>query len=231
MTETKPPQKPIEMIKSALPLVYLIAGLFALRWSVVEPYVVPTGSMEPTLKTGDRLYALKCAYNFRVPIPFVETILFRTAEVKRGDVILFKAPLSPDVTYVKRCVGLPGDRIEFRNGVLYVNGEEVKKTPLEDRSIMYDIDDQEEKTLYVENLSNVQHYVILDNLRPNKRDMEEILVPPDHVFAVGDNRDNSFDGRAWGFVPMDSLKGKALFLWYSSKDFRPRTERIGTLIQ
>jgi signal peptidase I len=217
--------------KEILPVIYLVVGLLALRWTVVEPYVVPTGSMEPTLKTGDRLYALKCAYDVR--FPFTDFSLLKISDVKRGDVILFKAPRDPGITYVKRAIGLPGDRIEFRAGALWVNGKEMVKGPAPEamsRDVMSDIPRHSEKTLYLEDLTGVKHYVILDNYIPQARDMEEIVVPPDHLFAIGDNRDNSHDSRAWGFVPMHYLKGKAMFIWFSSKDFAPRFERIGTLI-
>jgi signal peptidase I len=220
-----------ERIKQSLPLVYLVVGLLALRWTIVEPYVVPTGSMEPTLKTGDRLYALKCAYDVR--LPFTDIIVLRTGEVKRGDVILFRAPHDPSITYVKRAVALAGDRIEFRQGVMYVNGQAQSKVTLTERPVMYDIEREEKKTLYLEDLTGVKHYVILnqDPYGGPHRDVPEITVPPDHLFAVGDNRDNSHDSRAWGFVPMQNLKGKGMFIWFSSWDFRPRPERIGTLIQ
>lgn len=196
----------------------MLAALFALRWSVIEPYVVPTGSMEPTLKTGDRLYALKCAYDLRIPM--TDKILFRTGTVKRGDVILFQAPRTPEITYVKRAIGLPGDKIAFRDGVLYINGEEVKKTVTNNRDVMYDIEMKQEKTLFIEQLGDVKHYVILrtEYFDPSLRFMDEIQVPEGHLFAVGDNRDNSHDSRAWGFVPMENLKGKAMFIWYSSWD-------------
>ena len=215
-------------LKEILPVIYLVVGLLSLRWTVVEPYVVPTGSMEPTLKTGDRLYALKSAYEIR--FPFTDITLLKVADVKRGDVILFKAPRDPGITYVKRAIGLPGDRIEFRSGVLWVNGSEMAKVPAKDNEIMSDIPRHSEKTLFLENLTGVQHYVILDNYIPQARDMEEIVVPPDHLFAIGDNRDNSHDSRAWGFVPMKNLKGKGMFIWFSSRDYIPRYERVGTLI-
>jgi signal peptidase I len=220
--------KKTNRLKEILPVVYLVVGLLALRWTVVEPYVVPTGSMEPTLKTGDRLYALKCAYEVR--FPFTEYTLLKIGDVKRGDVILFKAPRDPGITYVKRAIGLPGDRIEFRSGALWVNGKEMVKTPAKDNAIMSDIPRHAEKTLYLEDLTGVNHYVILDNFIPQVRDMEEIVVPEDHLFAIGDNRDNSHDSRAWGFVPMKYLKGKAMFIWFSSRDYVPRYERVGTLI-
>jgi len=230
MNDTKTTDNsPLTAIKNGLPLLYLVIALFALRWTIVEPYVVPTGSMEPTLKTGDRLYALKCAYDVR--FPFTDWVLFRTGKVERGDVILFRSPENPSITFVKRAVGLPGDRIGFKNGVLYVNGEKVPKTIFSNRDVMYDIDRQEDKTLFLENLTGVQHYVILDSGDPRHRDFPEVVVPEDHLFAVGDNRDNSSDSRAWGFAPMENLKGRALFIWFSSWNWRVRPERIGTLIQ
>lgn len=224
-------------IKDNLPVAYLIIGLLALRWTLVEPYVVPTGSMEPTLKPGDRLYALKCAYDVR--FPFTEWTLIKTGEVKRGDVILFRNPLDTSITFVKRAIGLPGDKLKFEEGVLLVNGQPVQKTPTEDRKIMYDIESEETKTLYYEFLGQVKHYVILDRRvdrfieekEMRHRSTPEITVPAGHYFAVGDNRDNSHDSRAWGFVPFENMKGRAMFIWYSSKDFVPRFERIGTLIQ
>ena len=232
MEETQK-EKATNFMRGALPLIYLIVALLALRWTVVEPYVVPTGSMEPTLKCGDRLYALKCAYDIR--FPFTDWILFRTGKVKRGDVFLFRAPPNPSQTYVKRCIGIPGDRIRFSDGKLFVNDQEVMKTPVAStdpiRNVMYDIEDQQDKTLYVEKLGNVKHYAVLDNLHNSLRNMEEVVVPPGYYFASGDNRDHSYDSRAWGFVPEENLKGRAMFIWFSSLDFTPRPERVGTLIQ
>ena len=159
-------QKTRNFLDQGSPSVYLIIALLALRWTVVEPYVVPTGSMEPTLKCGDRLYALKCAYDIR--FPFTDWILFRTGKVKRGDVFLFRAPPNPDQTYVKRVIGIPGDRIRYNDGKLFINDQEIVKTPRRfDRPIhhvMYDIEDQQDKTLYIEQLGDVKHYVMLDNL-------------------------------------------------------------------
>lgn len=244
------PKNFIETIKSWLPMIYLIVGLLALRWTLVEPYVVPTGSMEPTLKPGDRLYANKAAYDIR--FPFTEWILFRTGEVKRGDVILFRNPVDPNITFVKRAIGLAGDKIKFTDGVLHLNGKPVEKTPTEDREVMYDIESEGTKTLYYEHLGEVKHYVILDRRidryyeeqEMRHRSTPERVVPEGHLFAVGDNRDNSHDSRAWGFVPLENLKGKAMFIWYSSRVsgqpglipmlldwFYPRPERVGTLIQ
>lgn len=227
-SESKEPKTFMQRAKSAMPMVYLILGMLALRWTVIEPYVVPTGSMEPTLKTGDRLYALKCAYDIR--LPFTDYTLVKLSEVKRGDVILFIAPHEPDKTYVKRAIGLPGDEVEVRNGVIFINGKEVDKQVYPDRKIMYDIPDEQNKSLFVEQLGDVKHYVILDNEHPDYRNSPAVKVPPDHIFAMGDNRDHSFDSRGWGFVPMQNMKGRAMFIWFSFWD-TIRLEKIGALIQ
>jgi len=228
-----------EKIRSWLPMIYLIVALLALRWTIVEPYVVPSGSMEPTLKTQDRLYALKCAYDVR--FPFTNWVLFRTGEVRRGDVILFMAPQNPNITYVKRAIGLPGDKLRIHEGTPYINGEAVSKGESPDRSVMYDIEGESTKTLYVEKLGDVKHWVILDRRLERSfeeqlmrhRFMEELTVPLGHYFAVGDNRANSHDRRALRFVPYQNIKGRAMFIWFSSRNWftDPRSERIGTLIQ
>ncbi len=223
-------QKFNEIIEEVRSLIYWIIPLLALRWTIIEPYVVPTGSMEPTLKPGDRLYALKCAYDIR--LPFTSISLVKTLDIKRGDVFLFKAPPTPNVTFVKRVIGIPGDKIEFRNGELYVNREKVERfEPPYGKEIMYDIERNYEKKIFVENLTGKKHFMILDEGLPNLRDFDEITIPPDNVFAVGDNRDNSHDSRAWGFVPVKNIIGKAMFIWFSSFNYRIRFERIGTLIQ
>jgi signal peptidase I len=226
--------------KNALPLIYLITALFALRYSIVEPYVVPTPSMEPTLKKGDRLYALKCAYDFR--FPFTDWTLFSFKPVRRGDVILFRAPHEPDKIYVKRAIAVAGDTVEVRSGVLFVNGAEVSRVPFSNRDIMYDIDNHDRKSLSLETQDGVKHYVILDDAAPNFRDFPmdsntgspagyPITVPTGSVFAMGDNRDQSYDSRGWGFVPLENLKGQAMFIWFSSFEWKLRPERIGTLIR
>jgi signal peptidase I len=136
-------------------------------------------------------------------------------------VILFQAPRDPNITYVKRALGLPGDRLLFKEGRVFINDQEVMKEAHSNEAVMKDIDHNGDKTLFIEKLGEVKHYVILNNVMPHLRNTGEIIVPEDHVFAVGDNRDNSHDSRAWGFVPYSYLKGRAMFIWFSSWDFSP----------
>lgn len=233
-SKTTAPRDVKELVRSWLPFTWLVLLLLAARWTLVEPYVVPTGSMEPTLKTGDRLYALKCAYDVR--IPFTDVTLFKISNVHRGDVILFRYPKDPDVTFVKRALAVAGDHVAMREGRVFINGQEIPKVAQADRSLLYDIDHANDKTLYIEDLTGVRHWVILDNVRPQNRDFpfagdgDEVLIPEGHLLAIGDNRDNSSDSRSWGLVPLENLKGRAMFIWFSSWDWRLRPERIGTVI-
>ena len=203
-------------------LAVLIVVIFAFRWSVVSPYHVPTASMEPTIKVGDRLLAFKLAYNFK--IPFTDFVVTEWGRPDRGDIIVFKYPGDPDIDYVKRVVGIAGDKLKIRNDILYINGEKQKRVNHEfDRSILEDINDPASvKILYKENLKGLDHWVMQN--KPAQRAFtssnwpahgKEYLVPKDSVFVIGDNRDNSTDSRAWGIVPLESIRGKAMFVIWS----------------
>ena len=203
-------------------LFILILIIMAIRWSFVSPYHVPTPSMEPEIKVGDRLLANKLAYNLR--IPFTDYVLFEWAQVKRGDIIVFKYPKDTSLDYVKRVVGIPGDRLRLVNDVLYINGVAQKRVPYNhDRSILSDITVQKEyKDLYEENLDGKLHWTM--NTISQYRGVDagnwpaygEYVVPKDSVFTIGDNRDDSADGRSWGEIPLEYVKGKALFVIWSA---------------
>ncbi len=204
-------------------LAMLILLILAVRSSVISPYHVPTASMEPTIKVGDRLLALKLAYNFKVP--FTDWVLAEWGTPKRGDIIVFKNPRDPDIDYVKRVVGIAGDRIQLKEDVVYINGEKQPRTPHDfDRSILEDIaDNKNVKELYRESLSGVDHWV-MQNTPAERRfsnsnwppDEEAYVVPADSVFVMGDNRDNSQDSRVWHEVPLNYIRGKALFVLWSA---------------
>lgn len=205
-------------------LAVFLVLILAFRWSVASPYQVPTASMEPTIKVGDRLLAYKLAYDLKVP--FMDYTLMSWADPKRGDIIVFKYPKEPDIDYVKRIVGLPGDKIRVENNILYINGNAQERTDHDnDRSILNDIHDNPDiKTLSVEKLGDLDHWVIQDKgnnalfslSMKYPADGGEYTVPADSYFCMGDNRDNSTDSRSWGQVPREYVKGKALFVMWSA---------------
>jgi signal peptidase I len=209
-----------ENIKSLSGLILMI---LALRWSVASPYHVPTASMEPTIKVGDRLLAFKLAYNLK--IPFTDMVVMEWKQVQRGDIIVFRYPKDPDIDYVKRVVGVAGDRIEVVDDILYINGQKQERVDKNDtRALLDDIDDTKDvKLLYEETLMGTPHWV-MQNIPSARRfsrnswppaGSEPYIVPKDSVFVMGDNRDNSTDSRVWGEVPLSYVRGKALFVIWS----------------
>lgn len=236
--DTKPGFWSAENLKS---LSILLLAIFCFRWSVASPYHVPTASMEPTIKVGDRLLALKLAYDLK--LPFTDVSLFSWGQPQRGDIIVFRYPKDPDIDYVKRVIGLPGDKIRVEDNVIYINDEEKERVSHDfDRSILEDISDYpEHKLLFKEDLGEINHWVM-----QNTRDLQmgrltsrfpleggEYTVPDDSYFVMGDNRDNSTDSRMWGPVPLSYVKGKALFVIFSvnqkTEGILPglRTDRFG----
>lgn len=202
-------------------LCFLIALVLCFRWSIASPYHVPTASMEPTIKVGDRLLANKLSYGLKVP--FTDYYILQWSKPKTGDIIVFKYPSDTSIDYVKRVVGVPGDRIKVINNNLYINGKMQEKVDHnDDRTILEDIEDSpKHKSLYREQLSDVNHWVILNKanplqiFKPRYPNQGEFLVPENSYFVMGDNRDNSLDSRAWGIVDASYIRGKALFVLWS----------------
>lgn len=202
-------------------LVYAVVIALVVRTLLFEPFNIPSGSMKPTLLVGDYLFVSKFAYGYsRYSVPlglplFSGRIFERLPE--RGDVVVFKLPSDNKTDYIKRVVGLPGDRIQVLNGVLQINGTPVKLERVGD----FD-EDFDGRTVAVpmlqEQLPEGRRHLILD-LTPNgSLDNTGIyLVPPGHVFAMGDNRDNSLDSRVEnvGYIPVENLIGRAEVLFFS----------------
>ena len=199
-------------------------------------WLVPTASMEPTIKVGDRLLAFKLAYNLKVP--FTDIVLFSWGKPERGDIIVFKYPKDPDIDYVKRVIGLTGDRIKFVNDILYVNGVPQERTDHNfDRKVLDDIvDNKDIKKLYREKLGARDHWVLQNEpeargfINPNWPAVGEYVVPDGAVFVSGDNRDNSTDSRVWGEVPESYIHGKASFVIWSAYDWSFRLYRFGHVL-
>jgi signal peptidase I len=201
----------------------LYAGLIALgiRTFAYEPFNIPSGSMIPTLLVGDYLFVSKFSLGYsKHSFPFsmapFSGRIFKT-EPERGDVVVFKLPTDNKTDYIKRLVGLPGDRIQMKGGLLFINGEPVKRERIAD----YVARDEHGNTLrmvqYLETLPGGRVHPIIEKTDVwYLDDTSEFLVPAGHYFAMGDNRDNSQDSRVIGSVPSENLVGRAEFLWFST---------------
>jgi signal peptidase I len=189
-----------------------------LRAFVVEAFQIPSGSMIPTLQIGDHIFVSKFSYG--VEVPFTDLKVLRLAEPKRGDVIVFKYPLGPETDYIKRVVALPGDTIEIRRNELFINGRPMPRE-LQDEPCHYQevepfgggLRDRDCR-LWREKLDNRSHWTVEEPRRASQ-DFGPKEIPPEEVFVMGDNRDNSNDSRVWGTVPYKLIKGRALIVWWS----------------
>ena len=198
------------------------AGLIAIgiRTIAFEPFNIPSGSMIPTLLVGDYLFVSKYSYGYsRHSLPFSPNIFqgrLWGALPARGDVAVFKLPRDTTQDYIKRIIGLPGDRIQVTRGILQING-----TPVTRESLGPYIEEGDllrlTAQLYREVLPEGRAHPIIERSDNDRLDnTPEFLVPPGHVFAMGDNRDNSEDSRAAvGFVPVENLVGRAEFIFFS----------------
>ncbi|HJT43122.1 MAG TPA: signal peptidase I [Rhizomicrobium sp.] len=228
MTDTDMQAKPQqgeswgELVKTVL-----YAGLIALviRTFLFQPFNIPSGSMENTLLIGDYLFVEKYAYGYsRYTFPFGAGPLgekmhgrFMGSAPARGDVVVFKYPRDNSTDFIKRVIGLPGDKIQMINNMLYLNGKPVERERVDDYA--GNLDGREGSwRQYRETLPGGKSYVTLDKYTDGPLDNTELfVVPPGHYFMMGDNRDNSEDSRAdVGFVPADNLEGRALFRFFST---------------
>lgn len=185
--------------------------VFSGRSALADWYEVPSGSMLPTIQEGDRIFVNKLAYNLRVP--FTTVALADTGELKRGDIVVFLYPRDGKTDYVKRLVGLPGDKIEVRDNVLYINDKAQPRRLARLDELPPGAEVEQGAELYVENLEGVNHFVWERVTEPA---FGPVMVNPDSFFVIGDNRDNSSDSRIWGEVPMHFLKGHALSVVFSA---------------
>ncbi len=202
------------------------AGLIALvvRTFAFEPFNIPSGSMIPTLLVGDYLFVSKYSYGYSrhsFPLslaPFSGRLFQR--EPVRGDVVVFKLPTDNRTDYIKRIVGLPGDRVQLRGGALHLNGEAVKREKIADYVSRDERGSTSRMIQYVETLPGGRPHPIIEISDTGRLDDTEVfLVPEGHFFLMGDNRDNSLDSRVMahvGYVPAENLVGRAEFLFFST---------------
>lgn len=213
----------------------VIALVFILRSFLFEPFKIPSSSMVPTLQIGDLILVNKFTYGIRLPVVNKKIIDINTPQ--RGDVMVFKYPKDISLDYIKRVVGVPGDRVEYRNKKLSINGKDVSYKQLPDYL------DEEHLTYskqFEEDLTGMPHRILNDDRapayvpNPDAFPRKELCsynsegfvctVPAGHYFMMGDNRDNSLDSRFWGFVPDEYIVGKAFFVWMNLSNLK----RIGS---
>ncbi|HXI09162.1 MAG TPA: signal peptidase I [Thermodesulfobacteriota bacterium] len=216
--EKKGAKNNLREIAEAVVIALVLAIL--IRTFVIQAFKIPSGSMEDTLLIGDHIIVSKFAYGLQVPkpaminlfgaqVPFFETTLVPSwGHVERGDVIVFRFPVDRDKDFIKRVVGLPGDKVELRNKVIYINGAKWDEHFGVNKGGMYG--ESTEKNI----------------------DFGPYVVPEGTVFVMGDNRDRSYDSRYWGPVPFKDIKGKALIIYWSwnRDDHWVRFGRIGNII-
>lgn len=219
----------IEQTAGIFPVITLV---LILRSFLFEPFQIPSGSMMPTLLVGDFILVEKFAYGLKDPVS--NTKFLETGEPQRGDVVVFKYPLDTRIDYIKRVVGMPGDRVIYRNKQIMIRPkceEQAGKTCPGFKKLDVSFDQRGEFSQmgipldrFTEQLGSVSHDTLRNPLMPDLVDRyyrqpgtypDEWVVPEGHYFVMGDNRDNSTDSRFWGFVPEQNLVGKAVAIWIS----------------
>ncbi|AWD32553.1 Signal peptidase I [Candidatus Kinetoplastibacterium sorsogonicusi] len=221
----------LEQLSSLFPVLLIV---FLLRSFIAEPFRIPSGSMMPTLESGDFILVQKLSYSIKIPIINYDIFSFNTP--KRGDIVVFRYPENPKIDYIKRIVGLPGDEIIYRDKKLFINGILI---PTKLNGLYYDYDKSSFTSKYKENLFGVYYDIIIEDNKYTSifpiwsfpwvhsfKYSENGLscrIPNGNYFVMGDNRDNSSDSRYWGFVPFNNITGKAFLIWMNFNNFK----RIG----
>ncbi|PWY53852.1 signal peptidase I [Legionella qingyii] len=220
--EDQKPNRIIEYSRSFFPVFFIV---LILRSFLIEPFRIPSGSLEPTLLVGDFVAVNKFIYGLRLPV--WEKKVVSISDPKTGQVAVFRWPPDPSYDYIKRVIGVPGDKISYHNKVLTINGRKAKQTFVE-----YTIDESSGKAVakYQEDLNGTVHNIFVRTDVPAVD--FDIVVPEGNYFMMGDNRDDSADSRFWGFVPESYLRGRAFLVWMSwnGKKDNVRWSRIGKLI-
>ncbi len=210
--------------ETVVTILYAFVIAMGIRTFAYEPFNIPSGSMKPTLLVGDYLFVSKLSFGYsRYSLPWSLPLLTGRiffSEPERGDVVVFRLPRDTSIDYIKRLVGLPGDKIQVKGGILNINGKPVIRERVEDYLSTDSLGNVRRTTRYLETLPGGRRHYILESMGDNGNadNTGVYTVPAGYYFAMGDNRDNSQDSRyldAVGFIPRENLVGRAKFLFFS----------------
>ncbi|MCF6203649.1 MAG: signal peptidase I [Methylococcaceae bacterium] len=216
----------VEYAHSFFPIVFIV---LILRSFIAEPFRIPSGSMMPTLLIGDFILVNKFTYGIRLPV--LNNKIIEINKPERGDIVVFRFPQKPEVDYIKRVVGVPGDRVAYYQKKILINGQPAKQVSLGAYQAIGEGMNMMGAEHISENLSTVEHSILIRKGVPSVEGI--FVVPEGHYFVMGDNRDNSNDSRYWGTVPEENLVGKAFLIWMSW-DWEHKGigfDRIGTILK
>ncbi len=217
----------VEYSKAFFPVILIV---FVLRSFIAEPFRIPSGSMLPTLNIGDFILVNKFSYGFRLPI--INEKIISVSDPERGDIMVFRFPHDTKMHFVKRVIGLPGDKIEYRDEKLFINGKLMPQKPDGKYGFKNGANRNLSLNKLTEDLESVKHNILLDPQRKSSQIMK-FSVPEGQYFVMGDNRNYSNDSRYWGFVPDKNVVGRAFFIWFSwdwSNGGGVNWSRIGTML-
>jgi len=216
----------VEYSRSFFPVVLVV---LLLRSFIFEPFRIPSGSMMPTLLIGDFILVNKFSYGIRLPV--LNTKITEVGEPQRGDIVVFRFPKQPSVDYIKRVIGLPGDRIAYFDKKVYVNGQPTTQVSLGRYQGIGQGVNMTGAEQFIENLTGIEHSILVSHGVSSVEDV--FVVPQGQYFVMGDNRDNSNDSRYWGTVPEGNLVGKAIFIWmnWDWENNGIAFSRIGTVLK
>ena len=198
----------VEYARAFFPVILIV---FLIRSFLVEPFRIPSGSMLPSLYIGDFILVNKFSYGVRLPV--INSKIMDSSHPKRGEVMVFRFPGNPSINYIKRVVGVPGDRILYKDKKLYINGTLMEQADARPYFFAPGGDARGEALRLTESLDGVKHDILTTD-RPDNP-LPEIVVPAGKYFVMGDNRDHSNDSRYWRFVPDQNLVGRAFLIWFS----------------
>ncbi|WP_457644095.1 signal peptidase I [Persephonella sp.] len=217
-------------------IIFIVVVVSIIRVFFAQAFNIPSGSMKPTLLVGDFILVNKLVYgDWTIGVPFTDIDFYtyknRIVKPDRGDIIVFKYPENPQIDFIKRIIGIPGDIVEVKNDIIYLNGEPLKreeagifKEPNARAKMYYEYVPKSDGQLY--------KYTVMEIFDGEGKDFGPVEVPEGYYFVMGDNRDNSRDSRFWGFVPDDFIVGQAFVIYFSFDPQKPavRFGRIGKVI-